>query len=135
METVAFLGLLAVAFLVYKVVVTLRYRAKVLGVIVNDFIYDPKVPGVQGKNFLTACSLARSLDGNHYDAAFMFMISQLDMLNIGDPSSRNFVYDKIALMHDVKNRSTMGAEILDRFMVTTYEREGESNGEWLKRMI
>ena len=62
MEIAAILGLLAVLLVVYKIVDTLRFRTLALGVVVNGLGYAAKVPGFQGKNFLTACSLARSIN-------------------------------------------------------------------------
>lgn len=134
MELFAFLGLLAFVFVFYKAVITLRFRARVLGIVVNEFFYDAKVPGFQGKDFLTACSLAKSLEGNYYDAAIMFMLSQLDMLNVNETRSRNFLFEKYRLMRNVVSKSTMGVDLLDKHMATMSEREGESDADWMRRI-
>ncbi len=114
------IGALSVAYVIYKVIASLFFRYKALKIILNDLNYNAAVPGWQAQFFLDAIKVSKSMNGNEYDAAIIFMLSQLSVMtssedeaDVGETdSSRNFKIEKYALIEKIVEKSKFGDELI-----------------------
>lgn len=95
-----FITAVVLIFLGFKFAQLMIFRSAVLNVIVSELKYEPDVPGFQSKAFLDATRLAKMLNGNKYDAAIIFMLSQLATIPT-DASTKSFKIEKYALIEEL----------------------------------
>ena len=69
-------------------------KAKTLSVLKGDYAYEPAVPGFQNDVFSGVISFVIENKGNEYDAAAIFMLSQIGLMDEPknlDHSAKTFV--------------------------------------------
>jgi len=110
-EGFVFIAILIVAFGLLKIILLLRFRTRSLSLIVNDLAYDAAVPGFQSKAFLDSVRLAKSMGGNEFDAAIIFMLTQLSVLS-NDNKTREFKREKYALIENLVAKSVHGDTLI-----------------------
>ena len=110
-ESFVLITILIVAFGLLKIILLLRFRTRSLSLIVNDLAYDAAVPGFQSKAFLDSVRLAKSMEGNEYDAAIIFMLTQLLVLSDGN-ETRQFKREKYALIENLVAKSMHGDTLI-----------------------
>lgn len=114
------IGVLALAYFAYKIYSALLFRYKALKIVLGDLEYNAAVPGWQGQSFLEATKLAKSMRGNEYDAAIIFLLSQLKILTINRDESgiedtedtKNFKQKKYELIEKIIEKSKFGDEFI-----------------------
>jgi hypothetical protein len=128
METLfALIGLGTVAYFVWSWVQLVWFRSKTLAVLKSEIDYEPAVPGFQAPVFHEVTRVAKDSGGNEYDAAVLFMLPQLRLLQeSGDPSCATFIDEKLARMRGLRSRCGGVADMLDEVIRET-AREADAS--------
>jgi len=103
--------ILAVYF-AYKIYSSLRVRFLVLKIITNDLKYNAAVPGWQATSFLDAIRMANKMNGNQYDAAIIFMLTQLSVMETNS-ETKSFKIEKYALIENIVPMSKFGGDLIE----------------------
>lgn len=106
------IGTLTVFYIIFKILTALLFRFKILRIIVNDLKYNPAVPGWQAKAFLDATKMTKLMRGNEYDAAIIFMLSQIEAMTTSN-ETRSFKIEKYALMEKIVPKSILGDDLIN----------------------
>jgi hypothetical protein len=90
------------------------FKYKVLKLLAEEFDFVPQIPGVHTSFFNAVCKKVKEVDGNHYDAASLFM-GQLIALPCGaDTSDAVEEYNRscTAIIRHLDDHMTLDANAL-----------------------
>lgn len=105
-------GLILAAYIAYKIYPPLRARFLVLKIITNELKYNAAVPGWQAASFLDSIRMAKKMNGNNYDAAIIFMLTQLSVMETNS-ETKSFKTEKYDLIETIVPMSKFGGALME----------------------